>query len=158
MLRCKWDNLANKKVYFDWHHRRMFATMQIRNAFYRLGKQLADEKQEAKALEVIKKSEQIMSLRNWPVDYQSILLAGLYAQIGQKQLAQTKFQELANSLEEELNYYISFPANQKESVLNEADYQLSLYNELINQAADSLSEPALKVMKEKLMVFAGKLS
>ena len=158
MLRCNWDNLANKMVYFDWHHRRMFATMQIRNAFYRLAKQLADEKQETKALEVIKKSEQIMSLRNWPVDYQSILLAGLYSQIGQKQLAQTKFQELANSLEEGLNYYISFPANQKESVLNEAGYQLSLYNELINQAADSLSEPALKVMKEKLMVFAGKLS
>ena len=158
MQHCNWDNLTNQKVYFDWHHRRMFATMQIRNAFYRLAKQLADEKQEAKALEVIKKSEQIMSLRNWPVDYQSILLAGLYTQIGQKQLAQTKFQELANSLEERLNYYITFPTNQKESILNEAGYQLSLYNELINQAADSLSEPALKSMKEKLMVFAGKLS
>jgi hypothetical protein len=157
MKRCNWNNLANPKVYFDWHHRRMFASMQIRNAFYRLAGQLTDEKQDAKALEVLKKSEQVMPLRNWPVDYQSILQAALYNKIGQKQLGQTQFQKLANSLEEELAYFSAFPANQKETILDEAGYQLSLYNELIKQAADTLSESELKNMKDKLMVFAGKL-
>jgi len=157
MQKCTWDNLANPNVYFDWHHRRMFASMQIRNAFYRLAGQLTNDKQEAKALEVLKKSEQVMPLRNWPVDYQSILQAALYNRIGQKQLGQTKFQELANSLEEGLAYFSSFPPNQMEAILEEAGYQLSLYNELIKQAADTLSEPELKSMKEKLMAFAGKL-
>jgi hypothetical protein len=41
--------------------------------------------------------------------------------------------------------------------LDEAGYQLSLYNELIKQAADTLPEAELKTMKEKLMVFTGKL-
>ncbi len=157
MKRCNWDNLADPNVYFDWHHRRMFATMQIRNAFYRLAGQLTNDKQNAKALEVLKKSELVMPLRNWPVDYQSILQAALYNRIGQKQLGQTKFQELANSLEEGLAYFSIFPANQKETIQEEAGYQLSLYNELIKLAADTLSESELKNMKEKLMAFAGKL-
>jgi len=157
MQKCNWDNLANPSINFDWHHRRMFATMQIRNAFYRLARQLTEEKQNAKALEVLKKAELTMSLRNWAVDYQSILLAGLYAKNGQKQLGEDRFQELATSLEEDLKYYSTFPPNQKESILDEAGYQLSLYNELIKQAADTLPEAELKTMKEKLMVFTGKL-
>jgi hypothetical protein len=157
MQKCNWNNLANPSINFDWHHRRMFATMQIRNAFYRLAHQLTVEKQNAKALEVLKKAELTMSLRNWAVDYQSILLASLYIQIGQKQLGKDRFQELATSLEEELKYYSTYPPNQKKSILDEAGYQLSLYNELIKQAADTLSEAELKNMKDKLLVFAGKL-
>ena len=154
---CNWDNLANQNVYFDWHHRRMFATMQIRSAFYRLAKSLTDEKQSAKAIEVLNKVEQTMSLKNWTVEYQRILLASLYAKNGQKQLGAVRFQELANTIEEGLKYYSTFPANQKGSILDEAGYQLSLYNELIKQASDTLSEPELKIMKEKLMAFAGEL-
>jgi len=157
MQKCNWDNLANPSINFDWHHRRMFATMQIRNAFYRLARQLTEEKQNAKALEVLKKAELTMSLRNWAVDYQSILLAGLYAKNGQKQLGEDRFQELATSLEEELKYYSTFPPNQKESILDEAEYQLSLYNELIKQAADTLPEVELKRMNERLREFVGKL-
>jgi len=157
MQKCNWDNLADPSVNFDWHHRRMFATMQIRNAFYRLAKQLTEEKQYAKALEVLKKAEQTISLRNWPVDYQSILLASLYTKNSQKQLGETRFQELATSLEEWMKYYSTFPTSQKESILDDAGYQLSLYNELIKQAVDTLSESELKSMKEKLMLFAGKL-
>ena len=158
MQQCNWDNLANPNVYFDWHHRRMFASMQIRNAFYRLAQKLTNEQQTAKALEVLKKADTTISLKNWPVDYQSILLAALYAKNNQKELGKAKFQELTQSLEEWLQYYSSFPEDQKKSVENEAGYQLSLYNELIKQAADTLSEPELKSMKEKLVVFATKLS
>jgi hypothetical protein len=157
MRQCNWDNLANPNVYFDWHHRRMFASMQLRNAFYRLAQKLTDEQQAAKALEVLKKAETTVSLNNWPVDYQSILLAALYAKNEQKGLGKERFQELAQSLEEWLQYYAAFPEDQKKSVENEAGYQLSLYNELIKQAADTLSEPELKSMKEKLMAFAGKM-
>jgi len=135
----------------------MFATMQIRNAFYRLAQQLTEEKQNAKALEVLKKAELTMGLRNWPVDYQSILLASLYAQNGQKQLGEVRFQELAASLEEWMKYYSTFPTSQKESILDDAGYQLSLYNELIKQAVDTLSESELKKMNERLREFAGKL-
>lgn len=158
MRQCNWDNLGNPNVYFDWHHRRMFASMQIRNAFYRLAQKLTDEQQASKALEVLQKAETTISLKNWPVDYQSILLAALYAKNNQKELGKAKFQELAQSLQEWLQYYTAFSDSQKKSAENEAGYQLSLYNELIKQAADTLSEPELKSMKEKLMNFATKLS
>jgi hypothetical protein len=64
---------------------------------------------------------------------------------------------LATSLEEGLIYFGSFPSNQKKSIVDDAGYQLSLYNELITQAADTLSEAELESMKEKLMAFAGKM-
>jgi hypothetical protein len=158
MKQCNWDNLANQHINFDWHHRRLFASMQIRNAFYRLAQQLTDEKQTTKALEVLKKADTTMSLQNWPVDYQSILLAGLYAQNAQQEMGKAKFQELGKSLEEWLLYYSEFSGNQKEAILEDAGYKLSLYNELIKQASDTLSEAELKTMKEKLIAYANKFS
>lgn len=157
MQKCNWDNLANPKVYFDWHHRRMFASMQIRNAFYRLAKKLTEENETEKTVRVLEKANKTIGLRNWPVDYQSLLLASLYARNGEKELGKTRFKELATSLEETLNYLGSFPSGQKQSIEGEAGYQLSLYDELIRQASDTLSEPELEKMKEKLIVFAGKL-
>lgn len=158
MQQCNWENLANPRINFDWHHRRMFASMQIRSAFYRLAQKLTDEKQTTKALEVLKKASETMSLRNWPVDYQSILLAGLYARNDQKEAGKAKFQELSKSLEEGLLYYSGFSGSQKESILEDAGYKLSLYNELIKQASDTLSELELKVLKEKLIAYANKFS
>jgi len=157
MKKCNWDNLANPSVYFDWHHRRMFATMQIRNAFYRLAKNLTQEKKTGKALEVLAKAEQTITLKHWPVDYQSILMAGLYAVNGEKHQGEFRFKELADSLEEWLKYYSSFPAMQKKSILEDAGYQLSLYNELIKQAKDTIPEPELKKMYEQLVAYANQL-
>lgn len=158
MQKCNWENLANPNVYFDWHHRRMLASMQLRTAFYRLAQKLTEEKQSVKAMEVINKAEKTISLKLWPVDYQSIQMASLYIKNGQKEMGEIRFKELALSLEEWLRYYTAFPANKRKSITDEAGYQLSLYNELIEQAADTLREAELKVMKEKLMRFAGKLS
>jgi len=157
MKKCNWDNLANPTINFDWHHRRMFASMQIRNAFYRLAQKLTEENKAGKALEVLKKAEQTITLRHWPVDYQSILMAGLYVPNGKKQLGETRFKELASSLEEELKYFVSFPAKQKELILKDAGYQLSLYNELIRQAEGKVQDKELERMEKDLMSFAGKL-
>ncbi len=158
MKKCNWKNLANPHINFDWHHRRMFASMQIRNAFFRLAQKLTDENQPDKALAVMKKANETMSLKNWPVDYQSILLAGLYVRNAQKEAGKTKIRELSKSLEEWLLYYSEFPKNQKESILEEAGYKLSLYNELIKQATDTLDGTELKAMKEKLIAYANKFS
>lgn len=155
MKMCNWDNLSDSSVYFDWNHRRMLATMQIRNAFCRLAQSLSEEKQSARAVEVLKKAEKTISLKLWPVDYQSILMASLYAPNGQKQLGEIRFKELSESLESMLSYYASFPV--KNAIIDEAGYQLSLYNELITQAKGTLSEAELNEMKKKLIWLAGKL-
>jgi len=107
---------------------------------------------------VLRKSDTTMSLKNWPVDYQSILLAALYAKNDQREAGKAKFQELSKSLEEGLLYYSGFSGSQKESILDDADYKLSLYNELIKQASDTLPELELKAMKDRLMAYANKFS
>ena len=157
MKKCNWDNLSKPNVYFDWHHRRMFATMQIRIAFYRLAEKLTEENKAEKALEVLKKADQTITIKHWPVDYHTILMAGLYSSNREKLQGEKRFKELATSLEEWLRYFSSFTATQKKSIMEDAGYELSLYNELINQAKGTLPEPELKEMKEKLMAFAGRL-
>jgi hypothetical protein len=153
MQKCNWENLANPKINFDWHHRRMFATMQIRSAFYRLAKELTEEKKSAKAIEVLKKAEQTISLELWPVDYQSILMAGLYASNDQKSQGEIRFRELASSMESGLKYFTSFPVQQKKSIVEDSTYQMSLYHELINQAEGTLPETELKRMTVQLLAF-----
>lgn len=157
MKQCNWENLADTSVYFDWHHRRMFASMQLRTAFYRLAKKLTEEHQTEKAIEVLNKADQTITLQHWPVDYQSILMAGLYAANGNKQQYKSRVKKLSASLEEWLTYYSGFATNQKYSIRDEAGYQLSLYNELINQSADTFPKIELIAMKEKLINFAKKL-
>ena len=157
MQKCSWDNLARRDVYFDWHHRRMFATMQIRNAFYRLAKQLTQEHKSEKAMEVLKKSEQTVSLKLWPVDYQTVLMAGLYTMNGQRPSGEVRIRELARSMEEWLSYYAAFSTSQKASITDEAGYQLALYGELIKQAQGTLSDNEIIQMKERLLAYAQKL-
>jgi len=154
MQKCNWNNLSNPEVYFDWHHRRMFATMQIRSAFCRLAKKLTEEKKTEKAFAVLQKSEQILSLKHWPADYQSILLAELYASNNQQKLGAIRVKELAKSFEEWLSYYSSFPRNQRKTIADEAGYQLSLYNELIKRSSKLVSEAELENMNKNLMQFA----
>jgi len=157
MQKCSWDNMADSTVYFDWHHRRIFASMQLRTVFYRLANQLTDEKKTTKALDVLRKSDKIMPLKNWTADYQSILMAELYTQNGAKDEGRKKFFELAGSLEEWLNYLSSFRSDQKKMVFDEASYRIALYDELIKQAKDTLTEDELTRMKGKLMAYIGKL-
>ena len=157
MQKCDWSSLTAPNVYFDWHHRRMFASMQLRGAFYRLANQLTIENKTNKALEVLEKASRIVSLNHWPVDYQSILMAGLYAKNGNMQLGEIKFNELAQNLEEWLNYYTLFSQKQKPAIVSDIEYQLSLYHELITQAKGTLQDEIIKHMNEKLMNFVEKL-
>jgi hypothetical protein len=155
--KCNWDNLSDTTVNFDWNHRRMFASMQLRTAFYRLAMQLTQENKPAKALEVLRKAEKTISLQNWPVDYQSILMAGLYARNGEVQEGKIRIQQLATSLEAWMNYLSGFSSNQNKLFPDEAAYQFSLYNELIKESKDKLTNDEQAAMKSKLMGYASRM-
>jgi hypothetical protein len=158
MKKCNWDNMADPNVYFDWHHRRLFASMQLRTVFYRLANQLTEEQKTEQALEVLRKATKTVPLRNWTADYQSILMAALYAKNGAKEEGRTQFLLLANSFEEWLNYLASYKGQQKKQIIDEASYRIALYDELINQAKDTLSEQEITNMKEKLLKVAARFS
>lgn len=151
--KCNWDNL-NTPVYFDWHHRRMFASMQLRTVFYRLANQLTIEKQTVRALEVLHLAGKSVPLKNWTVDYQSILMAGLYAKNGAKDEGQKQIEEIQQSLEEWLNYFRQFRGDQKRAIADDAAYKLALYQELIHQSEDTLSAEERTKMKDRFLEFA----
>ncbi|WP_163717437.1 glycosyltransferase family 117 protein [Mangrovibacterium lignilyticum] len=142
MNRCNWENLMDESVYFDWHHRRMFAVMNIRAAFYRLADALITEGDSTKAFEVIKKGEAILPFRLWPVDYWSCLANAQYFEIGQQEAGMKRLKEQARQLEQWIGYFSQFDQNQQSAIAEERNSKLYLYRELFQLAVRYDSETA----------------
>ncbi|MGV8096835.1 MAG: DUF2723 domain-containing protein [Mangrovibacterium sp.] len=134
MVKCNWENMKDPSVYFDWHHRRMFAVIQIRNAFYRLAGSLIQKEQPEKALKVIQEAMTILPFRLWPVDYYSCLLNATWLKLGEDAGGIALLKEQSRDLEEWLDYLSQFKGEQSRVVEQERSSKLYLYRELFNLA------------------------
>ena len=134
MNRCNWDNLADESVYFDWHHRRMFAVMNIRAAFYRLTDALIAEGDSVRALKAIQKSEVVLPFRLWPVDYWSCMANVQYFKIDEKEAGVKRLNEQISQLEQWLNYFCQFSDDRQAAVGEDLRTKLYLYRELLELA------------------------
>lgn len=133
MEQCKWDNLQNPSVYFDWHHRRLFASMQIRGAFARLAEQLAQEGQLNKAAQAIETGKKTIPFSHWSVDFSSVRIAKLYFQLNRPDAAQAYCEQVAEQLRQWLNYYCSLDKRFAKRTAYDFRYKLYLFRELIEQ-------------------------
>lgn len=152
MERCRWENLKDPDVYFDWHHRRLFASAQIRPAFYRLAKALVDDNRKDEALRVLHEIREIMPFRNWPLDYYSILLNELYFKMNEKEAGEEQMTELAANLDEWINYYLKLGELTGAGLAQELEMKLFLYQSL-GSMASSNHLPMAGTMSEKLNAY-----
>lgn len=134
MERCNWENLKDSTVYFNWHHRRLFASAQIRPAFYRLAKALTENHQNEKALQVIHEAETVMPFRNWPVDYHSVLLCGLYFKLNDPKEGEQRLQLLETKLGQWINYYLKLGQQTGADFSQELGMKMYLYQHLTQMA------------------------
>lgn len=148
MEKCHWDSLKRTDVYFDWHHRRLFASAQIRPAFYRLAKALAEEHKDEQAFEVLQEIDEILPFRNWPLDYYSVLISDLYFKVGQEEAGEEEVKKLASNLEEWIHYYQAL-GEKADAAMQELQMKLYLYQTLTATAQMHQLETA-PVMNEKL--------
>ncbi|MGQ8336683.1 protein O-mannosyl-transferase family [Sunxiuqinia sp. A32] len=130
MVKCTWENQKDSTVYFDWHHRRMFAVTQMRGAFYRLADGLIQEGKVDQAKEVIGEIREILPFDLWNVDYQSILLAELYFKIGDLEDGNVFSKEIKTRLEEWIDYLGDFEGVKAKAVNQDLQMKLYLYQSL----------------------------
>jgi hypothetical protein len=137
MKKCNWENMEDADVYFDWHHRRLFASAQIRLSFYRLAQALVNENRNEEALEVINKSREIISFRNWPLDYYSVLMNDLFFKMGEKQVGESDLKQLSENLEEWINYYLNMENPKRVGLSRDLQLKLYLYQNLVSRAEEN---------------------
>lgn len=130
MNQCRWESLKDRSVYFDWHHRRLFASAQIRPAFYRLAKALVQTKQFERAQLVLQEAKKVMPFRNWPLDYYSVMMSELYFEIGNGTQGEQQLVYLSENLDEWINYYLNLEDLTGKVSLNELEKQLFYYQKL----------------------------
>ncbi|MEL7587911.1 MAG: DUF2723 domain-containing protein [Prolixibacteraceae bacterium] len=148
MENCNWENMKDSAVYFDWHHRRMFAVTQIRHAFYRLAESLIQNKRADRARRVIEEAMTILPFRLWPVDYYSCLLNDALLKSGKDAGGIALLKKQAGNLEEWLDYLRQFEGGRFGSIEQEYTAKLYLYRELYRLAVEY--DPGLaEAMKHK---------
>ena len=152
MQKCNWENLKDSSVYFDWHHRRLFASAQIRSAFYRLAESMTIQGDHDKAMDVIREAEEILPFENWALDYQSVLLCDLYFQLDEKETGEKQMNKLVANLEEWINYYLELGRQTGADLTQELGMKVYLYQRLVTMAVQNkLSN--VGAMTEKLSVY-----
>ncbi len=154
MKKCNWANLQDKSVYFDWHHRRMLASMQVRNAFSRLAKKLVEQGQVKKAFEVLEESRKSISLDHWMIDLPAVQMTGIYFEAGKNEPGMEYTQSVLNNLKQWLDYYISMDAYYFNRVFTDFRYKLYLYQELINSIDGHAPEEWIKEIKSDFLEYA----
>ncbi len=148
MTKCEWDNLKDEEVYFDWHHRRMFAVTHMRKAFFRLAEQLIAEGDNARALEVIKEGEEVLTPRLWASDYHSVLLARLYFEAGNFEAGQKSLIRIQEELEEWIDYLSNFEGDQRLAIEQEYSMKLYLY-QLLAEVSTEFDCDGAEAMNER---------
>lgn len=153
---CNWENLKDSTVYFNWHHRRLFASAQIRPAFYRLAKAVTENNETEKAKQVIHEAEQVMPPRNWPIDYYSVLLNGLYFQLNDLMEGEQRLSILETKLVQWIDYYFELGEQTGADFSQELGLKIYLYQQLTVMALKNKLDNA-KPMQQKLDEFVRRM-
>ena len=128
MKKYEWGNL-NSNIYLDETNIRM--TMNFRNNFSRLAKQLIIENKIDSAKLVLDKCMTIMPENQVPLNYFVHPIIESYYQINEIQTANKLVSKLSNLYYSELDYYLNFNTNKMNGVVGEIYKNLQFFNQLI---------------------------
>ena len=129
MNKFAWGNMEVDDVYLDETNRRV--TFNLRNIYGRLGKQLASEGKNEKAIAVLDLAEEKMPETKFAYDYFVFNIIEGYYQAGAKEKAQAMISTFADRLEGELAYYGQFKGSKRKMVQKEINAASSYFQELV---------------------------
>ena len=132
MEEYNWGNL-NGDIYLDETNLRM--TMNFRNNFSRLAKQLILEKKHEKAGDVLDKCMKLMPQEKVPLNYFIHPIIESYYEIDAREKANSLISELHKIYVSELDYFFNFPNTKISGVQLEILKNLQFYNNLLEIAS-----------------------
>ncbi|WP_372766356.1 DUF2723 domain-containing protein [Lutibacter sp.] len=142
-----WGNITNDNIYLDTETRKNSVT--YRNNMERLARALMEEKKFDKAEEIVD-----LSLEKMPVNkfgHYSMLLGyvDLYYGLDKKEKARKLTAELKIVLQENLRYYSQFDESNVETIFNDIERSLLMYDQLIKTAISFDDEKYANNLKEE---------
>ena len=130
MHKFTWGRMNEPDVLIEYYHTRNFSVMQIRNKFLRLADELAKEDKKEKAIEVLDKVFEIMPDNKVQYDYFNLQMIGLYYELGANEKADKQVEILYESLTDLLDYFVTFNAEDMNSITSELRMDMGLLNQL----------------------------
>jgi len=119
----KWGNMEKPEVYIDENNSRMM--MNIRNTFNRLASTFVEEGNNAKAINVLDRCEELIPNKIVPYNYFSMLMAETYFKAGQPAKAKEIINTIMTDYKEQLDYFFKLDQGKRNSV--DEDIQRCLY-------------------------------
>jgi len=105
MTKFKWGNINKEGIYRDENIRRM--CLNLRNNFLSLSNTLISENKNAKAIEVLDRSRELLPNEVSSYDYIALLMAENYLKLGKRDTAMDMMNIIHTRLTQELDYYNS---------------------------------------------------
>ncbi len=135
MNKYKYANIKDPKVYADYFVQNTFGTVQSRNIFARLAKQLLAEGDTTRAIEVLDRAIEEMPFNQIRHSYiQTIPLIEAYYMAGAYDKGNAILDDYTKILREYIDYYFRFKGKQATLVQNQLRNNISLLYELYTLA------------------------
>ena len=135
MNKYKYANIKDPKVYADYFVQNTFGTVQSRNIFARLAKQLLAEGDTTRAVEVLDRAIEEMPFNQIRHSYiQTIPLIEAYYMAGAYDKGNAILDDYTKILREYIDYYFRFKGKQATLVQNQLRNNISLLYELYTLA------------------------
>jgi len=125
----KWGNVNSKDVYLDENNLRML--MNIKSNFARLADKLNAEGKKDKALEVLKKCNELMPPEKVTPSYYNLLIAEQYYKMGENELGNSEVKTLANVTQQELQFFFELKQTHYERVSEDAYRSIAIAQEMV---------------------------
>lgn len=151
IMNWDWRNITDDNIYLDPETRKNSVT--YRNNIERLARVLISEGQIEKAKEVL-----LMSLEKMPVHkfgHHSLLISyiDLFYIINEKEEARKLIADLNNVFQEKLTYYSQFQGAEIESVFDEIERNILMYDQTLKTAIQFEDEDYSKTLKEEYITY-----
>jgi tetratricopeptide (TPR) repeat protein len=126
----QWGGVADTNVYLDENNLRM--TMNLRNNFARLATAFVLEGKNDKAIEVLDKCLEVMPEKTVPYNMFIIGVAEGYYSAKAVDKADEIMLKLLDNTKQELDYFLSLPDEYRKSVVNDAQRDMAIMQEISN--------------------------
>ncbi|HOI27795.1 MAG TPA: DUF2723 domain-containing protein [Paludibacteraceae bacterium] len=129
MNKFKWGGIENPQVYLDENNLRMTTT--FRHMFSRLVSALIAENKKDSALAALDYCMKVIPSTTVPHSYVSVILAGQYLQLNQKEKAFAILDDLKKNSLQYLNWIANLKPSMRKSAMNDLEENLGIYSEVV---------------------------
>ena len=163
MNKYRWGNMNHPDVYLDDFHVRTMSVVRLRNRFVRLADELMREGDNARAIMVLDRCNELTPHEKIPYDYFSIAMANSYYQLNAIDKANAIIGKYGDISDAYLTFYLDQKPDFVRSIQNDVQYSLSMVNRMaelsriynqqeLNHKMDSILNTHYKVYLEKASI------